>query len=52
MKVVKKAFFKILAKINKFVMPRYSKRDINNLSRIDKALIAYRYYITKNAIND
>ncbi len=43
---MKKGIFKILARLNKKVLPRYSKRDINKLSKIDKAIIAYRYWIT------
>ena len=48
---MKKATFKILARINKFLLPRYSKRDINRLSKFDKALVAYRYWVTTNALD-
>ena len=44
--------FKILAKINKFILPKYSKRDINKLSKIDQAIIGYRYWVTKNALEE
>ena len=47
-----KSFFKILAKINRVILPRYSKRDINALSKFDKALVAYRYWVTIHAIDD
>jgi hypothetical protein len=46
-----KKLFKILAKVNKAILPRYSQRDINNLSKIDKALVAYRYWVTTNALD-
>jgi len=46
-----KSIFKILAKINKVILPRYSKRDINRLSKIDKALVAYRYWVTLHALD-
>ena len=45
-----KAFFRALASLNKVLLPKYSKRDITRLSRLDKAVIAYRYWITKNAL--
>jgi hypothetical protein len=45
-----KQLFKILAKINKVLLPRYSQRDITKLSKIDKALVAYRYWVTTNAL--
>ena len=43
---MKKDLFKLLAKFNKLILPRYSKRDITKLSKIDKALVAYRYWVT------
>jgi len=52
MKPIKKALFKFLARVNKFILPKYSNKNLDHLSKIDKAVIAYRYYITKNAIND
>lgn len=48
---MKKQLFKILAKLNKIIMPRFSKRDITKLSKMDKALVAYRYWVTTNALD-
>lgn len=48
--MLKRSFFKTLAKINKVIVPRYSKRDVTKLSKIDKALVAYRYWVTINAL--
>ncbi|WP_165824140.1 hypothetical protein [Pseudochryseolinea flava] len=47
----KKIVFKTLARINRAILPRYSKRDINRLSNVDKVLVAYRYWVTKNALD-
>jgi hypothetical protein len=47
---MKKSVFRILAKINKIILPRYSKKDLNRLSKVDKALIAYRYWVTLNSL--
>jgi len=47
---IKKSIFKSLARINKIILPRYSRRDLTTLSKFDKLIIAYRYYITKNAL--
>jgi hypothetical protein len=49
--MMKKTFFKVLAKINKWLLPRYSKKDLNRLSLIDKAIIGYRYWVTRNALD-
>jgi hypothetical protein len=47
---MKKSLFRFLARINKVILPRYSKRDLSRLGKMDKAIVAYRYWITKNAL--
>ncbi len=49
--MLQKRFFKILARINKLILPRYSKRDLAKLSKIEKALVAYRYWVTTHALD-
>jgi hypothetical protein len=49
--MIPKSLFRLLAKLNKIVLPRYSKRDLTKLSAIDKALIAYRYWVTIHALD-
>ena len=39
-----------MARINKWVLPRYSKRDLSRLSKADQAIIAFRYWVTRNAL--
>jgi len=46
-----KLFFKFLAKLNRVVLPKYSKRDISRLSKLDKALVAYRYWVTLHVLD-
>lgn len=46
-----KLIFKMLAWLNKAILPRYSKRDINRLTKIDKILVAYRYWVTIHALD-
>ncbi len=48
--MVKKTVFKILARLNKLILPRYSKRDLSKLTKFDQAIVAYRYWVTVNAI--
>ena len=50
MKIV---FFKILAKINKVFLPSYSKKrlDLSKASKIQMAIIGWRYWVTTNAIS-
>ena len=49
--MLQKRLFKILARINKLILPRYSKRDLAKLSKIEKALVAYRYWVTTHALD-
>jgi hypothetical protein len=48
---MKKSFYKVLARINKAILPRISKKDLNRLSVVDKAIVAYRYWVTINALD-
>ena len=48
-----KVLFKIIAKINKLILPSMTKRGLNpiNASKIQLAVIGWRYYITKNSLD-
>ena len=50
---MKKQAFKFLAKVNKAVLPSYSKKqiDLAKATKFQLAIIAWRYYVTKNAID-
>ena len=50
---MKKAVFKILAKINKAVLPSYTKRnlDLSKASKVQLAIIGWRVYVTKRALD-
>ena len=45
--------FKILAKINKLFLPSFTKQklDITKAKKWQMALIGWRYYITKRALD-
>jgi len=49
---MKKTIFKALAKINKAVLPSYSKKqlDLSKATKLQLAIIGWRTYVTKNAI--
>ena len=46
----KKIIFKALAKLNKLLLPSLYKKDMKNLKKGEILIVAYRYWITKNAI--
>jgi hypothetical protein len=50
---MKKSFFKFLAKINKLILPSYSKQrlDLAKASKVQMAIIGWRVFVTKNAID-
>ncbi len=50
--MIKKQLFKITAKINKTVLPSFTKRnlDLSKASKLQLGIIAWRYFITKNAL--
>ncbi|KAA5823816.1 SsrA-binding protein [Algibacter amylolyticus] len=49
---MKKQVFKVLAKVNKIILPSYtkSKLDITKATKFQLAIIGWRAYITKNAL--
>lgn len=48
---MKKSIFKLLAKANKLVIPSFGKKDLTKLSKMEKVLVAYRYWVTTNALD-
>ena len=46
---MKKTFFKLLASLNKLLLPSYSKKrlDMTKASKLQLALIGWRYLVTK-----
>lgn len=47
-----KNMYKLLAKINKLILPSFSKQqlDLSKAKKWQMAIIAWRYYVTKNAL--
>ncbi|WP_165304956.1 hypothetical protein [Pedobacter sp. SYP-B3415] len=46
-----KAFFKFLARINKRVLPGYYRKDPAKLSKLQKAITGYRYWVLMRALD-
>ncbi|MAJ83033.1 MAG: SsrA-binding protein [Flavobacteriaceae bacterium] len=47
-----KVIFKIIAKINKMILPCYSKKRLNlsKASKVQLGIIYWRFFITKNSL--
>jgi len=50
---VKKLLFKTLAKINKAILPSFTKQrlDLAKASKMQLAIFGYRLWVTKNALD-
>lgn len=46
----RKQLFLFLAKLNKAVLPRLWDKDLLRLSKMQKAIVAWRIWVTKNAL--
>lgn len=46
--------YKLLAQLNKALLPSYSKKrlDLSKATKLQKAIIAWRYFITTKALNN
>lgn len=48
---MKKAFFRFLNKVNIRFLPKYSKKDFTELSKLQKAIFGYRYFVLINSLD-
>ncbi len=48
--MMEKSLFRFLAKLNRVILPRYSKHDITRLTKFQKLIVGYRYWVTKNSL--
>jgi len=50
---MKKQVFKILAKVNKTILPSYTKRglDLTKASKLQLMVFGWRLYVTKKALD-
>ncbi|WP_136479886.1 SsrA-binding protein [Cognatitamlana onchidii] len=50
---MKKSLFKILAKLNKVILPSFTKKglDLANASKFQLIIIGWRWYVTKNSLD-
>jgi len=47
---MKRSFFKILVRLNKAILPGYYDHDLSKLSKLQKAIVAYRYWALTNSL--
>ncbi|KMQ59563.1 hypothetical protein ACM46_21045 [Chryseobacterium angstadtii] len=49
-KVMKKSFFRLLNTVNKKILPKLSNKDPNRLTKFEKGILAYRYFVLVNSL--
>lgn len=51
---MKNKIFRALARINKTILPSYSKKqlDLSKATKLQLAIIGWRVYVTKNALEE
>ncbi|MDQ3101710.1 MAG: hypothetical protein M3R08_10020 [Bacteroidota bacterium] len=47
---MKQRFFRLIARINKAVLPRLWDKDLSRLTKSQKLVVAWKYYITRNSL--
>ncbi|NJW53735.1 SsrA-binding protein [Salinimicrobium oceani] len=49
---MKKTFFKALSKINKKVLPSYTRKqlDLAKATKLQKAILGWKIWVTKNSL--
>ena len=47
---MKRVVFKVLAALNRAILPSMRNRDLTRLTTFQKAIVAYRYWVTCNAL--
>lgn len=50
---MRKKVFKLLAKLNKLILPSYTKQglDLSRASKIQLTIFGWKLYVTKNALD-
>ncbi|MDR2237752.1 MAG: hypothetical protein LBE92_16640 [Chryseobacterium sp.] len=47
---MKKSFFRLLNGLNKKVLPKLSDKDPSTLTKLEKGILAYRYFVLVNSM--
>ncbi len=52
-RIMKKHIFKLLAKMNKAILPSFTKQglDLSKASKFQMAIFGWKLYVTKNALD-
>jgi len=47
---MERAFFRLLARLNRLLLPQLWDKDLTRLTKLQKAIVAWRYFVTRKAL--
>jgi len=47
---MERAFFRLLARLNRLLLPKLWDKDLTRLTKLQKAIVAWRYFVTCKAL--
>lgn len=47
---MEKSIFRLLARLNKLLLPKMWGKDLTRLTKLQKAIVGWRIWVTKNAL--
>lgn len=47
---MRRTLFRVLARMNKWLLPKLWDKDLTRLTKLQKLLVAWRYWVTCNAL--
>lgn len=47
---MQRSLFRLLARLNKIMLPKLWHKDLLRLTKVQKAIVAWRIWVTKNAL--
>ncbi|HRD54100.1 MAG TPA: SsrA-binding protein [Flavobacteriales bacterium] len=47
---MKKQLFRLLARLNKLIFPKMWDKNLLRLTKTQKLIVGWRYYVTRNAL--
>lgn len=47
---MRKSLFRLLARLNKALLPKLWNRDLARLTPLQKTIVGWRYYVTRNSL--
>ncbi len=47
---MERAFFRLLARLNRLLLPKLWDKDLTRLTKFQKAIVAWRFFVTSRAL--